>query len=153
MWGYFCLGWVRAAAAEARSQVAASQMMIKDRKVFILFIHYSLFIHSIFGWWGCQSSSSINWQWGSSGDSWGMMARRPPMLSAYRARRYGACGRLPRSIAATRFSVRSDRSAACSMDSSLWSLRAWMLCPIWWFVSHICCCFSVSFMLFFDWRV
>lgn len=40
--GYFCLGWsVRAAAAEARSQVAASQMMIKDRKVFILFIHYS----------------------------------------------------------------------------------------------------------------
>ena len=45
------MGWVRAAAAEARSQVAASQMMINDRKVFILFIHYSLFIHSIFGWW------------------------------------------------------------------------------------------------------
>ena len=29
---------MRVAAAEARSQVAASQMMIKDRKVFILFI-------------------------------------------------------------------------------------------------------------------
>ena len=41
---------MRAAAAEANSQVAASQMMIKDRKVFILFIHLFI-IHSLFNFW------------------------------------------------------------------------------------------------------
>ena len=63
--GYFCFGWVRAAAAEARSQVAASQMMIKDRKVFILFIHlfiiYSLFflVFRLFDW-GCNVNPFAN---------------------------------------------------------------------------------------------
>ena len=47
--------WVRAAAAEARSQVAASQMMIKLIKVFILFIH--LFIIQFYF---CTAPGAIN---------------------------------------------------------------------------------------------
>ena len=51
---------MRAAAPEARSQVAASQMMIKDRKVFILFIHLFI-IQFLAGGFLAGGGQSVGW--------------------------------------------------------------------------------------------